>query len=276
MQSPRFLLAILATLCALILMPGCQKDSHRMRKGEVGAISEANGNNKVIAEAVRPAAPKHAALLDAQASKIDAAMTDVPAEMKAPPTITLEQLDQRIDEAVAGEQARVVELEAALRQEREKPWYQKVVSWSGWVVVGAGTIWLMKALGVPGAQLLAEPLVRAIAGRQLKAAEAQAATFAQRASTALAAVESSDVARAGLALLDRKLGLGDKISKATGGKATSIEGLWKMLAKDHAIDIRQQGAIAAILSEVRDGMDTDGGVEGVALKRLPELTASAN
>jgi len=141
--------------------------------------------------------------------------------------------------------------------------------WAGLTGVAGVALWAARALNVPGISLLSDPLIRLIAGPVLKPIEAKAA----EATTAATVVMSSDIGRAALGKLDQYLSannldvhkvIQNAVSKATGGAATSIEGLFKTVAKGVAVDQEKGAEAADYLTALRSkDIDTHLGVPTV-------------
>jgi hypothetical protein len=132
----------------------------------------------------------------------------------------------------------------------------------GATVIGLGgvALWAARALNVPFVGMLSDPIIRAIAGPVLKPIESRAAATASTASTAATVVMASDIGRAALGKLDRALGsanpdvaakLTDFIKRATGGSASTVEGLFKQVAGGVAMDAEKTVEVSNYLGAIR-------------------------
>ena len=143
-------------------------------------------------------------------------------------------------------------------------WWNALASGGFWTAVAGAGLWAARIAGVPGVNLLADPLLRMIGKPVLAPVEQKAAEFGQQASVASTALMASDIARAGLSRLEQYLAqdpeMGRKIAnvigKATGGQATTLEGAFKVIAKGVAVDEGKHAEVDALLSKIRADMPT--------------------
>ncbi len=177
------------------------------------------------------------------------------------------QLKRDLDTSKALAEAKGAEAEKWQKQYDTEAREFKNTKFGALCISAAGVgLWAARALGVPGASVLADPLMRMIAGPVLKPIETKAAEVATTAGTAATVVMGSDIGRAALGKLDRFLGsqnpeisqlLGQVIGKATGGTADSIEGLFKTVAKGVAMDAEKSAEADHYLTAMRSkDMDT--------------------
>jgi len=180
---------------------------------------------------------------------------------------TATQLKQDLDASKAVAEAKGAEAVRWQKQYDTEAQEFKNTKFGALCISAAGVgLWAARAFGVPGASILADPLMRMIAGPVLKPIEAKAAEVATTAGTAATVVMGSDIGRAALGKLDRFLGvqnpevsqlLSQVIGKATGGTADSIEGLFKTVAKGVAIDAEKSAEADHYLVAMRSkDMDT--------------------
>lgn len=257
----------------LFFLTGCNDSrSHKISESKGQAINEANANNKLISQALAPYQEAWAALLNYQWLKIDAAMEDAPESMKANATFTLAQLQNESKELVDAERKKTEEWKKKFEEERVGFW-GGLLQWGGWAGLGGAGLWLASAFNVPFVNILKDPLVRALAGKTLTDVEAQADAWSQKAGIAHTAIASSEAGSTGLKYLDAKLKTHDidiekHVENLSRGRATTIQGLFKLLAQGHASDEGSHADVKAVLKEVRDKNNTEGGEMVSVIKQL--------
>lgn len=149
----------------------------------------------------------------------------------------------------------------------------------GWVATVSGiALWAARMLNVPGVNFLTDPMVKMAFGFVTKPLEENAALAQTRAKHLALTVESSIVGRAAMAHLDTKIGENESIknliSKFTGGKASSIEGLFTHVAHANAVDSDEgnHADVKNVLSEIHNNMKTEGKVP-VSLGKIIDTSA---
>jgi len=172
------------------------------------------------------------------------------------------------------------ELQAKVEEEEKLGWWRKLASGGFLATLTAAGLWIARLVGVPGVNLISDPLLRLVAGKIITPIEAKAQTLEKTAQAASTAIMASDAARAALGLLQQRLAsspeLAEKIKefllKATNGKASDLEGIFKMVAKGVAVDEGQHGEVDALLKQVRAIMPTELGTPVAALKVFSHAT----
>lgn len=266
-----FILLVLATA----LVAGCGA-----RGVERKATAVANENVKTVAgalmtlEQLKNATP-FGELLFNQTEVMDAVL-DLTLEEKAEfqPTIDEAKLTSGSLQDLQDEVAKSAKDTADAKKEVDEAqaagfwgWVKDVFTWGGWGAVGLGLAWAahVAAGAIPALkplQLVTGPLLNRVplVGGALKGQE--------KLKTAAATIESSEVGRVGLQLVDSRLPaewrekLGAALGAMTGGKATTLEGYFKHLAKGHAVDHASVSHedVRGLLEEVRTLMPTKDGV----------------
>lgn len=229
----------------------------------------------VVPQAYRSTIESLVRILNAAKSNLDASLQSAEAAKADPssvgkPLTTAAAIIADAPKAAAEAEKNAESNEQRVKEEQKAHWFVKLLQWGGWATVAGAGLWVARAFNVPGINLISDPLLRMLAGEQLKNVESKAAEFAARLNVARKAVESSDVARQGLALLDQFMTpeLRAKIKGLTGDRADSVEGLFKLLAKGHAVDSGVQGEVDALLTSIRNEMPTTGGLADALLGTL--------
>lgn len=270
-------------------------------------IAQASANLGPISDAVRiQGQPALGDAVGIQKTAIDQSLS-LPASEIPAPAVTVEQLlrdaqaslasyrltnDQlkrageeaeakaKAAEASAAEADRRRQVaEAVAQSEREKADAEARQAW--WVKVGTGALGTLATVaalaarfGLPGGQI-----AHLVAGLVAPALQRRS----QEAQVAEVAVTAADVGRQGLAVLDQVLTtqrpelaaeLGKVVGTITGGRAGSLNGLFKACAKSYTIDTdgAHVGAVDDLLTKVRgERIETAGGI-AVALSKIIKPT----
>lgn len=169
---------------------------------------------------------------------------------------------KQMETVLAEKDQKLAKLQKVVDEEEKQGWWRFLAKGAFWSSVAGIGVWVARILNVPGIGILADPLLKFIGRPVLRPVEEQAQAFSDKAATAATAVMASDVARFALGALQKKLdpslstALAEAISRATGGKATSLEGVFKMVAKGVAIDEGQQVEVDSLLDAIRAEMPT--------------------
>ncbi len=264
---------LLLPLTILLLLPGCFKnrpntlgdEEYRSATGAAATVGE-------VSDSIRNEKPQHAKVLDAAEGNLNQALQIDKANPKAigAPLTTAEELT--VDPAGAASRAKdeAERRGEAVTKEQETSWFEEVISWGGWATLAGAALWAARLAGVPGVQYLSDPLVRMIGRPWIQKIEQKEREAQERIGSLAATVEGSMVGRHGLEALDRTLGgkFSSEISRMTGGKADTVEGLFVWLASSHNIDSGRSKQVEGVLKEITDHMKTEGGSADLVNKLL--------
>ena len=264
-------------LMMLSLVSCGDRDPKQLGDEEYKGATSGTATVRVVAEdpALAQSLPDHSKMLVRSADLTDSALQvrDAKPEQLGAPLVTPEEI--AADPATAS--ARVNDLatqqEGKMQKERESNFFSKLLSWSGWALLGAGGLYVARLLGVPGVQYLADPLVKKVAGKWINPILEKEAEAEKKIKDLSATVEGSVVARYGLRELDKLLGddIKQKIRDLTKGEADSIEGVFKWLAKSHVSDSPEHdsNAVAGVVDWIKDNLAT----RGLVPEKVKELLA---
>lgn len=262
----RFKIGLL--LIMMIALVGCGA-----RDVERNAIGTANENLKVIGDHLtkKPETNPEGRIVKAQTRVIDRALDLTEEEMaKVTPTVSTfglttapqEEAD-KADEDAEKLGDKVDEAQAA----GFWGWAKSIFTWAGWGTVGMGLLW---ALHVASGFTKAGPLVQAFTGPILKRTPLVGRSIKDSETLKVADVttESSTVGRFALRAADRVLGskhaeeIASFVGTVTGGRKTTLEGLFTHFAEGHAIDHASvaHDAVRGYLEEVKTRMPTVAGI----------------
>lgn len=257
----------------LLLTTGCFKSRpNTLGTEEYRAASGASATIGEVSDSIRPEKPQHSAVLDAAKGNLDQALQVDKASPKAlgAPLTTAAELDADPSAAAARAKEEAERRGDAVSKEQETSWFESLISWGGWATVAGIALWAARLAGVPGVQYLSDPLVRMIGKPWIQKIEAKEKEAQERIGSLAATVEGSMVGRQGLEALDRTLGgkFSSEISRMTGGKADTVEGLFVWLASAHHTDAGKSQQVDGILKEIKDHMKTEGGLSDLVSKLL--------
>lgn len=296
MRTPSWILGIVLPL--LLVLGGCSpRDPQTLGDEE---YKTASGATQTLPEVVQVLhgppldVVDQAALakvLDAVRSNLHVslqieAQTQAKPEVVGSPLVTAQAFLTDPDGAagIATDEAR--KREEAVTREQTATWWQRVLEWSGWTLLGGVALWGARQLGIPGVQLLADPLIRKLGSKVIKPLEAHAARVEATAKTAAATVEGSMVGRHALRAVDTLLGklhpsaqelVAEAIGRLTQGQAATIEDLFRHYAQAHAVDSVgiDSTAVDALVHTIKDRMPTEGGLAVEVAKALQPLLSKA-
>lgn len=264
-QAPLYL-----TILAAMLLVGCGESRPQvLGDAEYESATGAARTTAEVAEALRPDKPAEALVLDVANQNLENALQMDEVRKESPeligaPLTTSRALVTNPAQAVEEAQTLGAQRDQAVKKEQEKGWFSKVIEWGGWASVLGFGLFAARLAGVPGVQYLSDPLIRMIGKPWISKIEEKEAAAARRIKDLTSTVESSMVGRAGLKVLDDRVGdkFADDIQKITKGQATTVEGLFKWLAAGHASDAYHHDgtAVKGIIDEVKDRMPTVGGL----------------
>lgn len=202
------------------------------------------------------------------------------------PLVTAEAFRANPEAAAGAASDEAKKREEVVTQEQTASWWQRVLQWGGWGLLGAVGLWVARQLGIPGIELLADPLIRKLGNKVIKPLEDHAARVEQTARTAAATVEGSMVGRHALLAIDSLLAklkpsaqedVAEAIGKLTQGQATTLEGLFRYYAQSHAVDSPtiDSTAVARLVDTIKDRMPTEGGLAIEVARALQPLLNKA-
>lgn len=213
--------------------------------------------------------PAHSGVLKAASSNLHTSLQTEAVAQSEPaklgePLVTPEALADDPEQAAVVATAEAEKRNEAAIKEQEASWWDSLLEWGGWGMVGGLGLLVARFFNIPGINLLTDPLVRKIGGRWIEPLEQHAQEAEEKIQHYAATVEGSMAGRAGLAYLDKVFGdeLSPKIKEITSGKADSVEGLFKWLARAHVLDHGEHNSniVGEIVDEIKDRMETVDGI----------------
>ena len=257
-----------SVLLLLLFSQSCAWRPESLGPAEYRAATSAVQTVKVVSDdpALAQSLPDHKRVLDSAVNVANAALQvkDAKPEMIGEPLVTSAEL--AVDPSQAAIQAETNEkiIIQEVIKEQSETWVSKLLKWSGWAAVAGGALALARALGIPGTQFLSNPLIKAVAGKALKALESKAAEAEGKVQVLTSTVEGSMVGRYGLQVLDSVIGDSavEKIRAVTRGKESTVEGLFKFLSRNYVVDSSSHRApeVEKVIDEIKDRMPTHEGV----------------
>lgn len=271
---------------AILILAGCGK----VREVERATTLVATKNLKVVATDLKkePATKPHGEIIDDQAEVIEFAMEPTEEELAAAvPTVSAERLEKDPQAEASKSKEDTEEAKAAIDKARKESWWGWLTNTTFWVTTAGVALMLIKIGSKftpygPLVNSLLDPIIENIpllggAVKKSKKTEKAVGTLA-------ATVESSLLGRYGLQAADKLLRdkFGEEYEKTLGslsdGNASTTEGLFKWLAKSHAVDHPDydQLEIDNTLNTIKSRMNTVGGLPANLKDILKNATSASS